>query len=194
MTSEEEEKYFEAKQAEWRSDIRRDKRLEAIQQEELEGVAEELNTSEDVAEEALNLGFDQETARVLPLVPLVEMAWADGTVSRAERNRVRELATNFGIDPDSEAFDFLELMLTEEPSDVFFDRVNRVVVHLTDADPGTWDYETLVDLLESVAEASGGFFGLTNPINSDERAVLRDIAEYFEVESTRAEDILPDED
>jgi tellurite resistance protein len=194
MTSEEEEKYFEAKQAEWRSDIRRDKRLEAIQQEELEGVAEELNTSEDVAEEALNLGFDQETARVLPLVPLVEMAWADGTVSRAERNRVRELATNFGIDPDSEAFDFLELMLTEQPSDVFFDRVNRVVVHLTDSDPDTWDYETLVDLLESVAEASGGFFGLTNPINSDERAVLRDIAEYFEVESSRAEDILPDED
>ena len=194
MTNEEEEKYFEAKQSEWRSNIRREKRLEAIQEKELEGVADELNTSEDVAEEALNLGFDQATARVLPLVPLVEMAWADGTVSRAERDRVRELATHFGIESDSEAYDFLELMLAEQPSDAFFDRVNRVVVHLADSDPDTWSSETLVELLESVAEASGGFFGLTNPINADERAVLRDIAEYFEVESSRARDILPDKD
>lgn len=194
MASDEEDKYFEAKQSEWRSDVRREKRLEAIREGEREGVARELDTSEAVAEEALQLGFDQETARVLPLVPLVQMAWADGKVTGAEGSRVRTLAKNFGIDPESEAFEFLQLMLQEQPSEVFFERVSRVLVHMVEDNPETWNYETLVDLLEDVAEASGGFFGLTNPVNDEEREVLHDFAELLSVEGKQAEDVLPDND
>ncbi|MFB6351063.1 MAG: hypothetical protein ABEN55_15675 [Bradymonadaceae bacterium] len=190
MTSEEEKKYFETKESEWREDVRREKRLEAIRKQEKEGIAEALRTSDDVAEEALELGFDQDTARVLPLVPLIQMAWADGNVSSAESRTVRELAKRFGLEPDSEAFDFLRLMLSEQPSDLFFERVNRVVRHLITSDTQTWDQDSLVDLVEEVARASGGFFGLTNPINSDERDLLQEFAEEFEVQEKGTDEVL----
>lgn len=192
MTSDEEDKYFERKQAEWREDRRREKRLEAIREKEREGIQEVLETSEEVAKEALELGFDKDTARVLPLVPLIEMAWADGEVSSAESRTVRELAKRFGLEPDSEAFDFMTLMLREEPSEVFFERVNRVVSHLVSENPDNWDRDSLVELVKQVAEASGGFFGLTNPINSDERDLLEDFAELFDVEGKSAEDLMND--
>jgi len=193
MTSDKEEKYFEAKQSEWRRDVRREKRLEAIRTQEKEGIADALQTSEDVAEEALAVGFDRDTARVLPLVPLIQMAWADGSVSSAESRTVRELAKRFGLEPDSEAFDFLRLMLSEQPSDLFFDRVNRVVRHLIASDNATWDQDSLVDLVEEVAKASGGFFGLTDPINADERALLREFAAEFDVEEKGPDAVLGDE-
>lgn len=194
MTSDEEDKYFEQKQSEWREDVRRDKRLEAIRNQEKEGIADVLETSEDVADEALELGFDRDTARVLPLVPLIQMAWADGDVSSAESRTVRELAKRFGLEAGSEAFDFLQLMLNERPSDLFFKRVNRVVRHLITETPENWDYGSLVELVEQVAEASGGFFGLTNPINSDERDLLQDFAELFAVEEKPAESVLEEDD
>ena len=194
MTSDEEEKYFEVKESEWRDDVRREKRLEAIRKKEKEGIADVLQTSDDVAEEALELGFDQDTARVLPLVPLIQMAWADGTVSSSESRTVRELAKRFGLESDSEAFDFLRLMLSEQPSKLFFERVNRVVRHLIETDANTWDQDSLVDLCEEVAKASGGFFGLTDPINSDERNLLGDFAEAFDVGTRGASDVLGSSD
>jgi hypothetical protein len=194
MTSDEEEKYFEQKETEWRKDVRREKRLEAIRHQEREGIADALRTTEDVAEEALELGFDQDTARVLPLVPLIEMAWADGKVTSAEGRTVRELAEKFGLQRDSEAFDFLQLMLDERPSKLFFERVNRVVRHLIEANPDSWGYESLVDLTKKVAEASGGFFGLTDPINSEEQELLHEFAELFAVEEHPPESVLTDED
>lgn len=193
MTSDEEDKFFEREQSEWRKDVRRENRLEAIRRGERDGIADALQTTEDVAEEALELGFDQHTARVLPLVPLIQMAWADGEVSSAESRTVRELAKRFGLDPNSEAFDFLRMMLDEEPSELFFERVNRVVRHLIRESPDSWDSDSLVDLVEQVAEASGGFFGLTNPINEDERELLQEFAAHFSVDEKSAETVLEDE-
>ena len=192
-TKDEEDKYFERQQAEWREDVRREKRLEAIRRQEQEGIADALQTSEAVAKEALELGFDQDTARVLPLVPLIEMAWADDDVTSAESRTVRELAKRFGLEPDSEAFDFLKMMLQERPSELFFERVNRVVVHMVEDNPDNWGYDSLVDLVEQVAEASGGFFGLTNPINSEERALLEEFAELFSAGDEPAESVLGDD-
>lgn len=192
MSSDEEDKYFERKQSEWREDVRRNKRLEAIRKKEKESIQQELQTSEEVAKEALELGFDKDTARVLPLVPLIEMAWADGDVSSAEDRTVRELAKRFGLEPDSEAFDFLTLMLREEPSDVFFERVNGVVAELVDQNPDNWDRNSLVEIVEQVAEASGGFFGLTDPINADEQELLEEFAELFDVDEKTAHHIFED--
>jgi hypothetical protein len=194
MTSDEEEKYFEAKESEWRDEVRREKRLEAIRRKEREGIAEALHTSDDIAEEALELGFDQDTARVLPLVPLIQMAWADDNVSSAESRTVRELAKRFGLEPESEAFEFLRLMLSERPSDLFFERVNRVVRHLITDNTQNWDRDSLVDLVEEVARASGGFFGLADPINDDERALLQEFAEEFSVEEKTAGPVLEDDE
>ena len=91
-TRDEEEKYFQAESAEKKEKLRRRRQLEAVRQKEREGIAAALNTSEACAEEAMNLGFDADTARLLPLVPLIQVAWADGKVTGAQLSEVEERA------------------------------------------------------------------------------------------------------
>jgi len=181
MTSDEEDKYFERKTSEWREDKRREKRLEAIRQKERENLAEVLDTTEAVAEEAIELGFDAETARVLPLVPMIQAAWADGKIQVAERGKIEELAEEYGIDFEGPDGEFFEAMLEERPSDVFFERVDRVIAHLVESSE-SFSNQSLVEQVREVAKASGGFFGLTNPISEEEQEVLDEFAELFGVD------------
>ena len=88
----EEDKYFKQRQLERREQARRERELTALRETEREGIAEVLNTSEEIAEEALELGFSQETSRVLPLIPLIQVAWVDGSVSSAEERAILDLA------------------------------------------------------------------------------------------------------
>ncbi|MFB6264636.1 MAG: hypothetical protein ABEL76_13580 [Bradymonadaceae bacterium] len=189
----EEEKYFERKQAEWRRQVRRQKRLEAIRQKEVHEIAEELETTEEVAEEALALGFDQNTARVLPLLPLIQVAWIDGEIQLGETRRINDLAHEYGIENGTEAHDFLDLLLQERPSDSYFERANRVIRHLLQAGNAKWDGDSIVDLAKTVAESSGSFFGLTDPIAPEEADLLDDFADEFDVHGQEAIDLKPDE-
>ena len=179
--SEEEEEYFKRESVEKKEKLRRERQLEALQEEERSNIAATLETSKDVAEEALALGFDAETARVLPLVPLIQVAWADGKVTRAQDEKVRQKARKFGVQPDTAADEFLALLLQEEPTGLFFDRVNQVIRHIVDDDPEGDVQSNVLDWSKAVAEASGGFFGLTNPISKHERAVLDELAELIGV-------------
>lgn len=179
--SDQEEEYFQRENAEKKAKIRRDRQLEALRDEERSHIAETLNTTEEVADEAMELGFDAETARVLPLVPLIQVAWADGKVTKAQSNEVKDKARKFGLDVDSPAFEFLELLLEERPTDVFFERANQVIRSIVDTDIEGDIRDNVLDWSKAVAEASGGFFGLTNPISKNERGVLDEFAELFEV-------------
>jgi hypothetical protein len=193
--SDEEDKYFKERELEQLAKARREQQLSAIRQSEREEVQDVLQSSDEVAAEALDLGFDSETARVLPLVPVIQMAWIDGSVSGAEADKVVELARGFGIDVDTPAHNFLTLLLGEQPSQIFFERVNRVIEHLVEEQPDYWRDKSVVDLAKEVAEASGGFFSLTSPINSDERNLLDQFAETFSVEKRGASDVIAkDED
>lgn len=178
----EEEEYFQREDAEKKAKIRRQRQLEALQQQERAEIARTLETSEEIAEEAMELGFDAETARVLPLVPMIQIAWADGKVTRAENAEVEAKAAQFGVHPDTAAHDFLELLLDEEPSDLFFERVNQVIHHIVDEDPGGDIRSNVLDWSKAVAEASGGFFGMANPISKAERKILDEFAELFGVD------------
>ncbi|RAL20558.1 hypothetical protein DL240_16100 [Lujinxingia litoralis] len=178
---EEEEKYIKQQEAAKLQELRREKQLEAIRQQEREAIAASLNTDEEVAAEAMALGFDAETARVLPLLPLIQMAWADGTISNAETAKVQELADRFGIAEGTPAANFLTMLLEEEPTDHFFSRANVVIAHMIDEDPEGTMGEDMIKWSKAVAEASGGFFGLTNPIAKEEGALLDDFARLFGV-------------
>src|SRR5690554_3095382 len=133
--SNEEDEYFKKQDLEKIAQARRAEQLASIHQQEQSSIQVALNTNEEVAAEALSLGFDGETARVLPLVPMIQMAWIDGTVSKKERERLTELAEGFGIQKDTPAGEFLEILINERPSDVFFGRVTQVVARMINEDP-----------------------------------------------------------
>jgi tellurite resistance protein len=186
-SEEEEEKYIKRMEAQKLEEQRRERQLEALKLKEREKVREQLKTSEEVAEEALELGFDSTTARVLPLVPMIEMAWADGTVTSGENQRVLEIADQLGLEPGEPAHNFLKMMLFDRPSDLFFERVNRVIAHLIEDNPEEWEGKSVVEFSKEVAEASGGFFGLFDSISEEERRLLEEFAELFSVDTRTLE-------
>jgi len=177
----EEESYFKQRELERHEALRRERELKALRQEEREGIVQILSTTEDIANEALELGFDAETARVLPLVPMIEVAWADGTVSTAEESTVLDLAVQRGIERSTASYEFLQRLMAEQPSDLFFERVNRVIVAMVASDPDSWMTKTLPELALEVAEASGGFFGLGDKVASEERELIEKLAEQLDV-------------
>ena len=178
----EEEEYFHKEDEQKKATLRRDRQLQAVRQKEREAIAEELDTSEEVAEEAMALGFDAETARVLPLIPLIQVAWGNGRVSRAESEKVNKKAAEFGLTQGSPACNFLNLLLEEKPTDLFFERANKVMSHIVEEDR-TGMGDNVLAWSKAVAEASGGFFGLANPIKKGQQEVLEELAELLGIDS-----------
>ena len=190
--SSEEEKYIARREAQKKEDAMRERQLEAIKDQERDKIKGELETTDELAQEALELGFDSTTARVLPLIPLIEVAWADGTVTSAENRTVLELAEKYGIEAGSPSHNFLKMLLFEEPSDVFFERVNRVIAHLVSENPEHWSDMSVIELSKQVAQASGGLFGLLESVSEEEREVIEELAELFSVQDKSARRIEPE--
>ncbi len=183
MSNKEEDKYFQKLEQDRRESLRRERELEALRRTERAGIVASLDTTEDVAHEALELGFSAETARVMPLMPLIEVAWADGSVSVAEEKSVLELAEARGIAKGSASHEFLERLLLERPSNLFFERVNRVLAHMIQADPDSWVKKTVPELCLEVANASGGFFGFGNRIADEEQVLIDELTKKFSAAS-----------
>jgi hypothetical protein len=125
------------------------------------------------------LGFTPETVVLLPLVPIVQMAWAEGGVSPAERSLLLKVARARGITEGSPADSQLSTWMTVRPSSDVFTKATRLIRAMLAA--GSKDTESLTadDLIqhaESIAAASGGLFGLGR-ISSEEREILAKIAE-----------------
>ena len=124
------------------------------------------------------LGFSPDTVALLPLVPLIEVAWAEGGVSEAERALVVQLARSRGITDGSAADRELAEWLRARPSAEMFTRATRLVrAMLATATPDQTAItaDDLVTHSERIAAASGGIFGM-NKISSEERALLERIA------------------
>jgi hypothetical protein len=130
------------------------------------------------------LGFNTETITLLPLIPLVQVAWADGSVAAGERARVLEIAEAHGIADGSAAHGRLVAMLDRRPAEDVFEDAFRVVRMLKSAGGEAWvTPENFVDYCRQVAEAAGGFLGF-GKVSDQERELIERIA--AELESAHA--------
>lgn len=125
------------------------------------------------------LGFGPETIALLPLLPLLEVAWAEGGVSREERALIIQLARSRGISDGTVADQQLTGWLDHRPSPDVFARAARLVrAMLTAVGSDQTAMMTAKDLLkysENIAAASGGVFGMKK-ISAEERALIQRIA------------------
>jgi tellurite resistance protein len=139
-------------------------------------------TDPDLVKELQELGFTPDTIAVLPLVPIVQMAWAEGGITSAERQLLVTLARQRDIAAGSSADALLSEWMAKKPSDEVFKRATRLIRAMLEAGgPDTdaahhWSAEDVIRYSESIAAASGGIFGL-GKISADEREVLASIAE-----------------
>ena len=139
----------------------------------------------EMLQELQALGFTPATVILLPLVPVVQMAWADGSAAPAERTLVVELARSRGIVEGSAADGLLSEWLARQPGPQVFASAARLIramlaAHASDHHPDL-TADDLVQHCERIAAASGGIFGI-NRISAEERALLTTIAAGLKAE------------
>jgi hypothetical protein len=128
-----------------------------------------------IALEGLGLGRDNH--RAVLLLPLIEVAWADGRIQRAERRRLSAIAKRYGI---STTEGWLDRWLARRPSKKTFLAAHTTLLalmarHKEDLAP-IETLDSLLDLCLEVAEAAGGLFGLAFTVTRSERECIEQIA------------------
>jgi tellurite resistance protein len=137
-----------------------------------------VTDDEELTAALTRLGLDATNWRAVSLLPLVEVAWADGRIQVAERKLLTQVAANYGLPPDSP---FLKKWLGKKPPRAELLRARTLLLRLwrragpADArQPET--LEQLLDLCLRVAEAAGGLFGILFTVEASEREAISEIA------------------
>jgi tellurite resistance protein len=174
-----EEEYFQKREQELIAKLQQRGREEASRQHlaERTGVADE-----EILRDLEVLGYTPETVMLLHLVPLLQMAWAEGGVSERERALIIEAARARGIEAGSAADRQLATWLTTRPSSDLFEKSLGAIGAILQARPVEEREATGRDLLAysvAIATASGGILGL-GKVSPDERRVLARIAEEID--------------
>jgi hypothetical protein len=170
-----EDEYFHRKDRELIEKIRR--KAAAEEAERALGASAGISDPE-VLHELQALGFTPETIALLPLVPVLQVAWAEGGVTPVERHLIEKLANARGIAPGSGADAQLMDWLANKPSDEVFRGAARLTQALLESGSSVvadLRADQLVEYCEQVASASGGIFGLGR-VSAEERTLLASIA------------------
>jgi len=152
---------------------------------ERQGIRLAVGIADDDGAEALRvLGYRAETVPLVYLVPLVQVAWADGGLTAREREHIETAAHGRGIEVGSGADRQLLEWLHTPPPDEFFRGTLQVVRRLLDALPAAERATKQRELLVScygIAAASRGLLGLAREVSKAELAVLKTIEAEFAV-------------
>jgi hypothetical protein len=164
-----EEDYFQKKDRELIEKARERAKI----QQQLRELGEQVGiTDPEVSRELADLGFTTETVKLLPLMPVLEVAWAEGGVTDAERKMVVNLARTRGIEAGSPADAQLVEWLDRRPDESVFRRANRLINALFESEARfKLTSDDIIKSSEAIAEASGGLFGIRR-VSSEERATL----------------------
>ena len=140
-------------------------------------------TKPEVLDRLLKLGIQAQTLAALSIVPLIEVAWADGALDVKERRAVLEHAGAAGITSGSPAYGLLEAWLEHRPSqqllDAWRDLVRAIREQIGAEEAGRLKAE-IVERARVVARASGGVLGLGSKVSSAEAAMLASLERPFE--------------
>ena len=158
-------------------------RARARVQDIAEALAAKLSVDDaELLRRVADLGLDHETGAAILLAPLVQVAWAEGNVTDAERAVVLDLAAARGVTQGTPPHGKLLEWLQRRPSDILFEAAMEVMrVGFSVLPPEERDERVrgLVDACRRVAEASGGglarLLGMGS-VSGEEDAVLDAIA------------------
>jgi hypothetical protein len=131
-------------------------------------------TDPALVQDLLDLGFTPDTISLLPLIPVLEIAWAEGGITAAERDLIVRLARSRGITDSSAADRQLTEWMANRPDARVFERAGRLIAATlasTGQETARLTVDDLVQYCEKIAAASGGILGL-GKISPEERALL----------------------
>jgi hypothetical protein len=135
-------------------------------------------SDEHLVTELLDEGFTAERLPLLYLVPALEVAWADGSVSDSEHEWLLKFACEQGANRDSPAYKQLLEWLAAKPPAEFFASTLQLLGTVCQAQ-SSFEAEATVTKVTSycsqIAEVSGSWLGLGSKVSRTEAQVLERI-------------------
>jgi hypothetical protein len=119
---------------------------------------------------ALNIGSD--TLAALSLVPLVAVAWADGSIDEKERSVAFSKAAEMGLDKEGIGHQLFKLLATWK------DYIGALSAAMSPEAVVALRQE-LLDRARAVADAAGGILGLVMRVSPAEENVLKELEQAF---------------
>ena len=151
-------------------------------------VLEDLAAASDISDEAVlrrlaGLGIRADTLAALTLIPLIEVAWADGKMDAREREAILFGAESTGIPKESPSHSLLRIWIEDPPApelvDAWSEFIRTLCREFNDEQRARLQRNILIRA-RGVAEAAGGFLGLGPKVSKEERAVLESLERAFQ--------------
>ena len=131
--------------------------------------------NEEVLDRLVKISVRGEMLTVFKLYPLVEITWADGKVAKAEVDAVISAAIKLGIPAESDMIQRLREWLDRGPTEDGRAAWRMFAAELrTTLNPkelATFR-DDMLKYAQSVAEASGGLFGVLAQVSAEEKKVI----------------------
>ena len=170
-----EESFFSKREAKLLEQIQEERRLE----EGLQALAGECGVEDEKVLAALmHAGIEAETLAALTLIPLVAVAWANGTIETAEREAVLEAAERSGVSKGEPPFELLEAWLAFRPPDTLMESwlgYARELRTLLSDEEREVVRNDIAERAFKIADAAGGIMGLGSRVSRAEKVVLEQI-------------------
>ena len=135
-------------------------------------------TDETVLEKLISLNVSSETIAAISMVPLVAVAWADGSVDERERAAILAATVDAGLDEHGASYALLGQWLREPPRHELLAAWKTYIAAVA----GTLDdagrqalKDELLSQARGIAEAAGGFLGVGRRVSPAEEAVLKQL-------------------
>ena len=148
---------------------------------------------EHLLNELLVRGFTPETIRLLYLIPALEVAWVDGSVSGSEHARMLEFGRELGAEEGSPGYEQLLAWLKDKPTTDFFEAMLRLIGSVCGLQPPTVGEATLrkvTSYCSQIAEASGSWLALGSKVSRPEAEIIDRIVSQLRKRFQRQMDTL----
>ena len=173
-----EEEFFRKEDQRLTAKLRELKAKEASR-EELSRISGIKNTA--ILDRLVELGIHAETLVALSIVPLAEVAWADGAIDAKEEQAILDRAAKSGVTPGSSNHDLLKSWLERRPEP----RLLTAWIHMVQGINENLTAEQvealragLVERVQAVARASGGVLGVSK-VSRAEAEMIRQLESAF---------------
>lgn len=159
-------------------------RVEAQQPTARDSLAASSGIRDDLLLDRLvAMGISADTLVALSLVPLAEVAWADGRLDSEEKRAIMKAARVAGLEEGSAGHRLVERCLTQRPPAGLHELWRKYIESVCAALPASARkglQRELVRQARRVAEATGGFGELLSRVSAHEEALLEEIARAFD--------------
>jgi hypothetical protein len=137
--------------------------------------------SEEIIDALVDLEVEPETLVAFSLVPLVEVAWADGAIQPKERDAIIKAAVEQGVEEGSPTCALLRNWLQTKPEVMLLEVWKGYIEELKGSlAPRSREHlkSGTMGRARAIAEAAGGFLGVAS-ISAAEKKMLEELERTF---------------